>query len=205
MALGPAFRMPEKTRDRYYQVCECQCGDVGVYDYSNLRQGYSKSCGCLNIDNHTKRLTKHGKSKTPEYAVWNTMRARCNNENSTSAKDYQQRGIRVCPQWDHPQGFEQFISDMGPRPSPKHTIERKNNNGDYCPENCIWDTRENQVRNKRNNVWLEFQGKRQTLEEWARELGVRSSVLGRRVKRGWTVEAVLTTPVYVKGPRKKNK
>jgi hypothetical protein len=92
-------------------------------------------------------------------------------------------------------GFTNYYSDMGPRPSPKHSIDRIDNNGNYCPENCRWATQTEQNRNQRNNRLLTFNGKTQCVTAWAEETGINRDTIDKRLKLGWTVEDVFTTPV----------
>jgi hypothetical protein len=124
------------------------------------------------------------------------MKYRCLNANSTGHDNYGGRGIIICDRWLDPEnGFADFLIDMGPRPSLEHEIERKNNDGNYCPENCKWATRTEQGRNKRNNVMLTYNGKTQCVTAWAEELGMNPGSLYTRLRNGMTTEAALTTPI----------
>lgn len=130
--------------------CICDCGNTCVVQANNLGNGHTKSCGCLRKEVTEARMLKHGGSRGgawfPEYAVWNTMRQRCTNPNSEKYKDYGERGIKVCKRWAK---FANFLADMGRRPSKDHSIDRKNNDGNYTPKNCHWATRSEQQRNTR--------------------------------------------------------
>lgn len=137
-----------------------------------------------------KTWTSHGKSQTPEYGSWWAMIWRCS-PNSIQWKNYGGRGIVICERW---RKFENFFADMGPKPTPRHGIDRIDNNGNYCAENCRWATMAEQNNNKRNNAWVEFGGKRQTIAQWARESCVREVTLRRRLKDGWAIGDALTTP-----------
>src|SRR5262249_28856887 len=119
------------------------------------------------------------------------IKQRCQNPNNPDYSDYGGRGIAVCARW---QSFENFLSDMGPRPSSNHSIDRKNTNGNYEPDNCRWATLHVQSRNKRNNVWIEHNGKRMVLEDWAAETGLPRTTLEQRVWRGWPDDLVVTAP-----------
>lgn len=130
-------------------------------------------------------------SKLPEYETWGRIRQRCTNPKNPAFPDYGARGIRMCERWA---SFENFYADMGPRPSPKHSIDRRDNNGDYSPENCRWATLKQQSRNKRNNVWIEHDGKRMILEDWATETGLPRTTLEQRVWRAWPDDLVVTAP-----------
>lgn len=126
--------------------CLCDCGKLTTVRSTHLKRGTIKSCGCLRNETSKRINTTHGKSKTAEYEVWGGMIKRCRNEKSTGYPDYGGRGITVCDRWND---FENFLEDMGLRPSPFHSIERKDVNGNYEPENCKWATKTEQSRNTR--------------------------------------------------------
>jgi hypothetical protein len=151
---------------------------------SNLTAGKSRSCGCLRDEQTIKRSTVHGMAhrerRDPAYKCWAGMRSRCLNQRHADYADYGGRGITVCEAWS---SFAQFVSDMGPRPGSDRSIERKDVNGNYCPDNCIWGTVEEQASNKRNSVFLVFNGERATLSQWARRVGIHVSSLAERVQR----------------------
>lgn len=140
----------------------------------------------------TGRPPVHGKTGTPEFNAWQAMHARCSNLRCKSYKNYGGRGIKVCRHWAT---FENFLDDVGERPSAKHSLERKDNAGDYVPSNCVWATAQEQANNRRSNVWLTCEGRTQTLQQWADELGTTHTTLYMRLRRGWTVEKALTYPV----------
>jgi hypothetical protein len=128
-----------------------------------------------------------------EYRVWARIIQRCTDSNDHRFHHYGGRGITVCDRWRH--SFPAFYADMGPRPTPTHTIERINNNGHYEPANCVWLPRSAQSRNKRDNRPLTFRGRTQLLTDWANELGINKTTLFLRLKRGWSVERTLTAPL----------
>lgn len=141
-------------------------------------------------------LLKHGGFQLSEYRIWQSMKDRCRNSNNVGYPNYGGRGIKVCDRWlDSEHGFENFLEDMGPCPGPGYSIERKDNDGDYCPENCVWATRLEQANNRRTNVLLEYQGKLKTIAEWARLYRINSNTLWSRLARKWSVEKALTTPL----------
>lgn len=137
-------------------------------------------------------LTKHGMSRSPEYRVWVGMISRCYNPKYNGYKNYGERGIVICEEWRT--SFIAFFHDMGPKPSPKLTIERLDNNKGYSPENCIWATRATQRRNTRTNRLIIFNGQTKCLMDWANELGMEYKTLEGRIKKGWPLEKALTTP-----------
>ena len=166
--------------------CLCDCGEVKSARISQLQDGTVQSCGC----NQGGKI--HGMHGTPEYSSWNSLKDRCLNPNRRSFATYKDRG--VCDRWI--ESFEDFYSDMGPRPSLKHTIDRIDNNKGYSPENCRWALPPQQARNKSTNVNLTFKGKTQCLVDWAEELGIKPITLHARIRQyGWSVERALTTPV----------
>lgn len=140
-----------------------------------------------------KKREFHGRRHDPLYSTWDSMRRRCLFPTATLYKNYGGRGITVCQRWLD--SFADFCEDMGPRPSPKHTIERIDNDGPYSPANCQWATRHDQMRNNRRNVILEHDGKRMCVVDWAKYLGVNHKTLEARLRRyKWSVERALTEP-----------
>lgn len=147
--------------------------------------------------------SKHGLSRTPEYRAWQTMRLRCTNPNNAAWPSYGGRGITVCEAWrDSP---TQFYLDMGPKPSPLHEIDRIDNDGPYSPENCRWVLRKANDRNRRSNRHLTHAGETLTVAEWAERTGIGSGLIFHRIKSGWPVERILTTPARPKSLKGKGK
>jgi hypothetical protein len=177
-------------------LCRCECGTEKVVSGQALRIGTSKSCGCLMRELSTTRSTRHGCASggmaNPAHRAWSDMKSRCYNPRNNRYYRYGARGIQVCDRWLH--SFENFLADMGPRPSPKHSIDRIDNDKDYCPENCKWSTAREQARNRSSCRYLEHNGRRMLISDWAAELGVNRALLTKRLKRGWSVEQTLTTP-----------
>ena len=135
--------------------------------------------------------TKHGYHGTPTYISWMSMKARCQNPRHPAYPYYGGRGIRVCREW---QDFVGFLEDMGERPD-GHELDRIDVNDDYKSSNCEWSTESVQQSRLRSNKFLEYDGKRLTYSQWARELGIEPNVIAARAHDGWSAEAILTTPV----------
>ncbi len=123
----------------------------------------------------------------PEYRVWAGMITRCNNKNEACFKYYGMRGIKVCERW---RSFNNFFYDMGERPE-GYTLGRIDNNQDYKPENCRWESMKEQARNKRNNHLIEYNGVTKTLAQWSEETGIGYSTIINRIKHGWTTGEAL--------------
>jgi hypothetical protein len=173
---------PENTGA--YWVCACDCGSEKSIRGSNLSKGDIRSCGCLRRTLVKDRLTKHGFAqrgrKTPEYRVWCQMIGRCHSKTNRSFCNYGARGIVVCEEWRS--DFAGFLRDMGTRPSPQHTLERMNNDGNYEPNNCRWATRTEQNRNTRSNVVLLLDGEQMPLSVAAERCGLAYSAVQARLR-----------------------
>lgn len=161
--------------------CLCECGTTRTLPSSRLRYGDTTSCGCYHRDRLREAATTHGLSRTAEHAIWTGMLNRCRNPRVKSYADYGGRGIAVCERWRS--DFAAFYADMGPRPSPSHSIDRIDNNGPYSPENCRWSTPAQQAINTRRNRRVSLNGKTQTLSQWASDMGVTAKVLRGRLRR----------------------
>lgn len=178
--------------------CECECGgQCRLVQGGNLRNGATKSCGCLRRELTAQRSIKHGATKggawTAEYGIWNGLKNRVLNPNVDSYGSYGGKGIEVDPQWLS--SFEAFLADMGPRPSPQHSIDRIKNDKGYEPGNCRWVTPSEQARNRSSNHLLEHDGRTMCMAAWSEEVGIRIGTLWARIVRsGWTAEEALTIP-----------
>lgn len=172
-------------------LCLCECGKETSPTSFNLRSGITKSCGCLANERTGKRLKKHGFCSNPLYRTWHGMHGRCKNPKDRSYRLYGGRGIKVCRRW---QSVENFIKDMGEKPSMDHSLDRIDPNGDYSPENCRWSTYADQQSNKRCSRFIEWNGKSMTCAQWATIVGIRSETIYERIHRQkWTPERALTT------------
>jgi hypothetical protein len=182
--------------------CLCECGAEKVTSGNKLQRGDTRSCGCLQRETNVSAPTKHGAAKvgrsTREYQAWGHMKARCESPGATGYEYYGGRGIRVCERWR--ESFEAFLADMGPKPSPKHSIDRfPDQNGNYEPGNCRWATQSEQARNTSRNRFVAYGGESLTLAEWGERLGTNGTVIGIRLRNGWSDERAVTEPVRVQG------
>lgn len=182
-------RLPprSKTDTNARWICRCDCGYAAVAYGQDLQRGKVKSCGCLNAQ----RIKQHGMAHLPEYAIWQAMRQRCENPKSQSWDNYGGRGIKVCAEWIK---FEQFFADMGRKLSGQ-SLNRIDNDGDYCKGNCEWTCIDTQANNTRRNRNIEFNGVRRTLGEWAKSAGLTWYTLRARLDvYNWSFEKAVTTP-----------
>lgn len=177
--------------------CVCSCGNYVVVQGEHLRSGHTRSCGCLarevSVENGKARAT-HGQHGTPEYVSWGTMISRCENPNAISYRYYGARGIKVCKRWRT--SFQNFLADMGKRPSLAFSIHRLRNDRGYCPSNCVWATDREQNQHHRNTKLTQSKADKIrsryvaggiTQEALAVEYGVTQPTVGRVVRgESWT-------------------
>jgi hypothetical protein len=182
-------------------ACKCICGADKTVLAANLKRGAVKSCGCLMADELEKRKAS-AKTRPAEYTVWANMLQRCSNPKNQSFARYGGRGIKVCERW---RSFDNFIADMGFRPSDRHSIDRIDNDGDYEPSNCRWATIKEQTLNTSRNKRLTFDGRSMTISEWSDATGLHVDTIACRLKRGWSVEKTLTAAVGPQGQSIKQK
>jgi hypothetical protein len=158
------------------------------------RRASGLRCDCRSCQ---RAYNRRFRKRKPLYNIWNLMLQRCYNEGNPAYRFYGARGIRVCPRWHD---YEAFAADISPRPSPKHSIDRIDVNGDYCPENCRWVLPQQQVLNLRSNRLIDIDGVSKPLAEWARINRLsRSTVEARLYRYGWNAPAAVTTPVRPRG------
>ena len=180
---------------RTYYNCRCECGTVRAVVGSKLICGSSKSC--------SRHCTKKGLYVTehPLYSTWAKIKSRCYNPANAGYANYGGRGITVCKEWRN--DFYLFAADMGPRPA-HHSIDRRDNNGNYCPENCRWADSVTQQNNTRSNRLFTIGSQTKTLSEWAKLSGINyGTVISRINNSNWTIEKALSEPVLVQRPKSK--
>lgn len=180
-------------------LCKCSCGLKRKVRAASLTRGESTFCKVWKRHPEIRKTNahKHGETRndraSKEYVAWSHMKSRCLNPNVREYNLYGGRGIKVCTRWLN--SFDNFLADVGRAPSPSHSIERIDVNGDYAPENVCWAPHSAQSRNKRSNIFLEFEGRRLCVADWARLKGIKRGAIDYRIKRGWTVDKILGTGV----------
>jgi hypothetical protein len=181
-------------------LCACDCGNSKVVSASDLRTGNTISCGCA-LREYVTSDRKHGEGrrsgKSPEYSIYIGMIKRCDDHDDAR---YGARGIDVCAHWRS--SFSNFLADMGRRPSPSHSIDRIDANGNYEPNNCRWATEYDQQNNRTNNRLITHEGKTLTLSQLAQISVVDSSTLGKRLDRGWSVADAISLPASPLSPQR---
>lgn len=184
--LGRAVKPPREKR--VYVRAQCVCGRIDDVRLDRLRRDIATSCMAC----RPAAPTKHGASNTPEYGSWQNMRSRCLNATNPRYANYGGRGITICPEWE---SFDAFLRDMGPRPTPEHSLDRHpDNDGPYAPWNCRWATDYEQSNNRSFNHTVEAFGRQQNLSQWALESPVDAGTIRHRILQGWTPEKAIITP-----------
>lgn len=193
----------EKGTSRKYLHVTCSCGRKKAVRYSSIIDGDTRSCGCLAKELAAARVTTHNLSNHRLYSVWRGMVSRCTVVTQADFKHYGGRGIKVCDRWAT--SVEAFIEDMGDSFVEGLEIDRIDNDGNYCLDNCRWATRRQQVLNRRqmgtafDTHYLTWGGETMCISEWADVTGINRATIGDRVtKLGWSTEKALTTPVRIR-------
>lgn len=181
----------ENRKSRTFWLCKCDCGSLKPVNSIDMMGGRIISCGCIRNENIIKFNTTHGLAHTRLNSIWKSMRKRCLNPNSSSYESYGGRGITICEEWKNDcRCFYDWAIANGY--ADNLTIDRIDNNKGYSPENCRFATMREQANNTRHNVFLEFEGNKMTIAQWAREINVNISTVWARIKRGCPIEAILS-------------
>jgi hypothetical protein len=183
-------RVLDKTPGRARWAVLCDCGTQKAVNGDGLRSGRSRSCGCLRREMVGDQFRTHGETGSAESWAFYRAKTRCNNPNVPEYRNYGGRGIKFC--FD---SLEQFILEVGRRPTPDHSLDRIDVDGDYAPGNVRWATLKVQNRNKRTTRMLTFNGRTQCQAAWAEEIGMSQGTLDSRLNLGWSVEDIINTPV----------
>lgn len=180
-----AIRVNHISKGRHeHWLFRCDCGKEKVISKYSVVSGKQTSCGC--------QREKHGCCNERIYSIWHTMKQRCQNKNNTNYERYGWRGIKVCDEWESFEPFRDWAFSNGYNDT--LTIDRIDNNGNYCPENCRWATRYEQDRNKRSSKFVQIGNETKCICDWAKHFCIGSNTVYDRIKRGWSIEKALTTP-----------
>ena len=189
------YIVPNTNKKEVQWLCQCDCGNKTIARGSQLRSGHTKSCGCYSIE----KSTKHGQYKTRLYKIWLGMRSRCYNKNTANYYRYGGRGIKVCDEWNN--SFESFMDwalkngydEDGGR---NCTINRIDNDGNYCPENCNFANSQEQANNRSTNTKITVNGEKITIAQASRKYNISAPAMYVRKRSGWDDEDIINTPLY---------
>lgn len=174
--------------------CLCDCGNEVVVAAQSLNNGRTKSCGCLRSERSIECHTTNQYHDDRLYGIWNAMRQRCNNVNDRNYPNWGGRGITVCDEWNTFDVFYEWAIDHGY--TDNTTIDRIDNNGSYCPENCRWTDAKGQANNRRSNRYIDINGEKKTVAQWADVSGISASTIYARLTvYGWSPEEAVFAPV----------
>lgn len=165
--------------------CKCDCGEVCVVSSSSLLTGHTQSCGCLHKERTSESHATHGMSRTHIFENWQDIRRRCFDPRRKAYKNYGGRGITVCNEWRNDfQAFFDYVSKLDHFGEGGYSIDRINNNGNYEPGNVRWATDTEQARNKRNTIFVEYNGEKIAVTEAAERSGVKAGTIRFRWRSG---------------------
>lgn len=195
-------RSEKRSKSGTLWDCVCSCGKEVTVFSSNLKRGTSTSCGCNKKINPNSK--KHGMSDSRIYRIWSLMKSRCNNKNSRAYPRYGGRGIKVCDEWNEPSNFFNWAMENGYRED--LTIDRIDNNGDYCPENCRWVSMKEQENNTSRNIFFSMDGETKSLTQWCDCFNMPYAAVRKRIKTlGWDFRKAIETPIDNKYHHKSSK
>lgn len=181
---------------RWHVHVKCDCGTEKVVVFSAISSGGLRSCGCLRDEqaaiNSRERCTTHGMAGTPTYRSWQAMIKRCSDLAGNRAHLYVEAGVFVCERWFR---FENFLEDMGVRPEGASLDRFPDGKGNYEPGNCRWATAKEQALNRSSTRWFDFEGQMLSLKDLAARVGMKRLTLQMRLKRGWSIDKAINTPV----------
>lgn len=185
--------LPERKHGGRVYRCKCDCGNIIDVRKDMLKSGNTKSCGCLQRETASiigKNKVKHGKCGTRLYKIYRHIINRCYNKNDISYSNWGERGVIMCDEWKNDfMTFYEWAINNGYQDN--LTIDRINVNGNYEPCNCRWTTPKTQANNRRSNVHLTYNGKTQTIKQWAEELNCNYTTILARYHAGWSVKEIL--------------
>lgn len=191
------FARSEGKRRGWSWIVKCDCGKQKIVSPPDVKNGKTRSCGCFHDERCAERAKKfeHNVYKYRRlYGIYNGVKRRCFNKNEPRFKDYGGRGITMCEEWlNSDNGFDKFVGwALSNGYADDLTLERKDVDGDYCPENCEWITRIDQAKNKRDTLWVDYKGEHIRLLELCEREGVKYDTVHDRIyNRGWTVEKAI--------------
>ena len=197
---------PKLYKPRTYArifLCKCDCGNMVVASYTNLKAGNVRSCGCLKKDCGKGILSNESQNqdKLRLHMIWKSMKNRCSANSGRYYKNYKLRGISVCEEWKNDfNAFYEWAINNGYYPT--LSIDRIDGTKGYSPDNCRWATAKMQANNIKTNVIITYNGESHTIPEWSQITNIPSYVIRNRRNYGWNVERILTTPVIKKNKNK---
>ncbi|WP_195245019.1 hypothetical protein [Clostridium celatum] len=184
----------EKAK-RNYALCKCECGNEKVVSISNLIKGATTSCGCYRNQRIKETCEKHGMYKTRLNKEYRGLKQRCYNSKNSRYKYYGGKNIKICDEWLGKDGFINFMNwSLENGYNDELTLDRIDVDSDYSPDNCRWVTMRIQCNNRTTSHFETFNGETKTVAEWADKVGIKASIIYKRLKRGWSIEKALTTP-----------
>ena len=202
VAVEMVYKTQKNGRKRSHWICRCDCGELTTVDSGNLRNSNTRWCNKCSLIKKGIEHTTHGQNKgnrpTKLYYTWQAIKRRIFKEYDNRYTDYGGRGLDMSPEWAA--SFEKFRDDMGNPPTPKHQIDRTDNERGYWPDNCKWVSQTENSNNKRNNIVVTLNGVSKTLPDWCRELGLNYDRCSSRIKHGHKPEDVLKGGWLPQGP-----